>query len=139
MIPDPQPRSQYTEPKPPNTLQLVKDIMNQGEEDPEDIELQTVKDFVNDRLQVYVIAFEKPSSAKDIEAAFKVWYRANMKKLIGDNEARTMLHKELRYKAGAPVAAFLGRRKTTVNAYMTREGAIYTLKPQAVAQAVAQA
>ncbi len=134
LLPQPRPASDTTEPQPPNTLQLGKDL--RGFKDSErEVSDDVVEGYIRDKLRVYTTAIAKPSSCADIDSDFWSFLHGNDYS-IDKAEAKALLRRQMQYKPGFSVGAILGRRRTTVNAYVTSDGSAYTLSQQAVAVAV---
>lgn len=129
LIGSPRPKSEYTEPKPPNTLQLVRELANKENDDVAMSE-DHLEQFATDSLVVYQNSFEKPATQAQINSAYQVWLRSKGVFVTSD-ASRKELESYYKKKTGFVVPAFKGEKsriRTTVNAYLDSNGRAMTFK-----------
>ena len=127
LVEQPYPKSDCTMPKCPNTLALAEGIMGAQFEN-YTVDEDTVKEFIEQKLIVYVLNEEKPSSASDIDLAVGAFVRQKFRG-FSDNSARSSLRKHIQYKAGHTINKRGKRAKSTVNVYLCKSSEPYTLAP----------
>lgn len=116
LLPQPRDTSDYTEPKPPNTLSLVKMLQHSQDEEMEDVTIPLDVDrFIEAHMEEYTLDVHKPSSATEVDNALAKW----MDKPHLD--CRSLLGKIFFRKNAYFLPPCGGRRKTTVNAYLKNE------------------
>jgi len=123
LTPQPRPKADCTEPKCPNTIALVAEFVNNGDFE---VAPEMVESFVTEKLSVYTLSEQKPSSCQEIVVAF---HRHVCKEIpsVDEKTARIALRKVLNYKSGVTLARSGARKKTSVNAFVDDTGAFLTL------------
>ena len=127
LLEQPLDKSDYTEPKPPNTLAMIKLLQRKSDED-EGPTIEDVEAFSADKLIQYTLGVAKPSSSSDVQEVFCQWAKTRGKGDVTIVQAKQVLGLKFFSKTGYTLKAVLGRAKTTVNVYLINE-LPWTLKP----------
>lgn len=132
LAPRPRPDADTTEPKPPNTLQLMeatKLLSGHTAASAEGTSAEEhVANFVAEKLKEYDYrSVEKPASADKIDESLAIFLKLCAHMNVSKAYARQLLKKHLVYKGGASLPAHGSRKRTTVNGYLTDSGKFYDL------------
>jgi hypothetical protein len=124
LLPQPRDTSDYTEPKPPNTMALVNMLLRNTDEDDAEADLGEfwVQEFVDAKMEAYVLAEKKPATCNEVDQALCHWLSKQV-------DARMLLGKIFFRKNGYHLPASGTRKRTTVNVYLKGDVA-WTLKSQ---------
>lgn len=117
ILPQPRDASDYTEPKPPNTLELIKILQHKQDED-EGATVEDAKAFILEKMHEYTLSQTKPTSMNEIDAAFVKWVWEKKNISVEMKDVRKLLCTRFFAKTGWSLKAHGARKKTTVNVYL---------------------
>ena len=133
LAPRPRPAADTTEPKPPNTLELMEATKQlsghsaAGMGGAASIEEHVTK-YVGESLKEYDHkSAAKPASADKIDEGLQCFLKQHAQVNASKSFARQLLKKHLLYKGGASLPAHGSRKRTTVNGHLSAAGKFYDL------------
>ena len=126
----PRSASDRTMPLCPNSAEVIRALMQEGDSADRDIPEASVLKFIEVRLVVYELQLAKPTPATEIDREFTRFLQIeeNGGLTVDEPVASRALRQKLFFKAGHTLRPVGTRKKTSVNAYLLN-GAMMTLAP----------